>query len=127
MSVLCVVRAADGSWLAGRRASWLASWAGRWALGAAGSVEVDENPTYTMRRELAEEWSVQAQRIRVEALVLLPSEVAMLVGQAWLREGAEVSPDNEHDAFAWWPPDIEQWPREGDEPLRRVAQLLSRA
>ena len=127
MSVLCVVRAADGSWLAGRRAEWLASWAGRWALGAAGSVEVDENPAQTMRRELAEEWSVEAERVRIEALVVLPSEVAMLVGQAWLAEGAEVSPDHEHDAYAWWPADIEQWPREADEPLRRVAKLLSQA
>ncbi len=127
LSVLCVVRAADGSWLAGRRAGWLASWAGRWALGAAGSVEVDENPTQTMRRELAEEWSVQAERIRIEALVVLPSEVAMLVGQAWLSHGAMVSPDHEHDAYAWWPADIEQWPEEGDEPLRRVAKLLSQA
>src|SRR5438874_970304 len=32
LSVLCVVRASDGRWLAGRRADWLASWAGRWAL-----------------------------------------------------------------------------------------------
>jgi 8-oxo-dGTP diphosphatase len=127
MSVLCVVRAADGSWLAGRRAGWLASWAGRWALGAAGSVEVHENPAHTMARELAEEWSVQAERIRIEALVVLPSEVAMLVGQAWLSDGATVSPDDEHDAYAWWPADVEQWPEEGDEPLRRVAKLLSRA
>jgi hypothetical protein len=51
LSVLCMVRAADGRWLAGRRAQWLASWAGRWALGAGGSVEVDENPTETMDRE----------------------------------------------------------------------------
>jgi 8-oxo-dGTP diphosphatase len=125
MSVLCVVRAADGSWLAGRRAAWLASWPGRWALGAAGSVEVDEHPTDTMHRELAEEWSVRAQRIQIEALILLPSEVAMLVGQAWLADGATVSPDSEHDAYAWWPPDVEQWPAEADEPLRRVATMLA--
>ncbi len=127
MSVLVVVRGADGAWLAGRRAGWLASWAGRWALGAAGSVEVDEHPTDTMRRELAEEWSVEAERLRIEALVLVPSEIAMLVGQAWLPEGATVNPDHEHDDFAWWPADIEQWPPEGDEPLRRVAQLLSQS
>ncbi len=127
MSVLVVVRGADGAWLAGRRAGWLASWAGRWALGAAGSVEVDEHPTDTMRRELAEEWSVKAERMRIEALVLLPSEIAMLVGQAWLPEGAAVNPDHEHDDFAWWPADIEQWPPEGDEPLRRVAALLSQS
>ena len=73
LSVLCVVRDADGCWLAGRRAAWLASWAGRWALGAGGSVEVDENPADTMGRELREEWSVEPERLRIEALVLLPS------------------------------------------------------
>lgn len=127
MSVLCVVRAADGSWLAGRRAGWLATWAGRWALGAAGSVEVDEHPNHAMRRELAEEWSVAPARMRIEALVLLPTDIAMLIGQAWLAGGATVNPDHEHDAFAWWPAEIEQWPQEGDEPLRRVAQLLSQS
>ena len=127
MSVLCVVRGADGSWLAGRRASWLASWAGRWALGAAGSVEIEENPVDTLGRELREEWSVQAQKLRIEALVLLPSQIAMLVGQAWLPDGATVNPDDEHDAFAWWPEDVDRWPAEADEPLRRVAALLSQS
>jgi hypothetical protein len=125
MSVLCVVRGADGSWLAGRRASWLASWAGRWALGAAGSVEIDENPVDTLGRELREEWAVQPQRLRVEALVLLPTQIAMLIGQAWLPAGATVNPDDEHDAFAWWPEDVDRWPAEADEPLRRVAALLT--
>ena len=92
MSVLCVVRDADGRWLAGRRAAWLASWAGRWALGAGGSVEVDENPAHTLSRELREEWSVEADRLRIEALVALPSNVVLLVGQAWLAAGATVTP-----------------------------------
>jgi hypothetical protein len=127
MSVLCVVRSADGSWLAGRRASWVASWAGRWALGAAGSVEVDENPIDTLGRELREEWSVDPERLRVEALVLLPSQIAMLVGQAWLPEGAEVTPDPEHDALDWWPADVAQWPEHADEPLRRMGSLLAEA
>ncbi|MFL5824769.1 MAG: NUDIX hydrolase [Solirubrobacteraceae bacterium] len=125
LSVLCVVRAADGSWLAGRRAAWLASWAGRWALGAGGSVEVDENPTHAMGRELKEEWSVEPERMRIEALVLLPSDVVLLVGQAWLPEGAAVQPDHEHDEFAWWPREIDRWPAEADEPLRRMASLLA--
>jgi 8-oxo-dGTP diphosphatase len=125
LSVLCVVRAADGTWLAGRRAAWLASWAGRWALGAGGSVELGENPADTMARELAEEWSVQAERMRIEALVLLPSQATVLVGLAWLAEGAAVQPDHEHDEFAWWPADIDRWPAEADEPLRRMAVLLS--
>jgi len=37
LSVLCVARDAHGRWLAGRRAPWVATWAGRWALGAGGS------------------------------------------------------------------------------------------
>ncbi len=125
MSVLCIVRGADGRWLAGRRAAWLASWAGRWALGAGGAVEVDENPTETMSRELQEEWSVQPTRLRIEALVQLPSEVVLLVGQAWLPEGARVTPDHEHDEFAWWPAEVDAWPAEADEPLRRMASLLA--
>jgi 8-oxo-dGTP diphosphatase len=125
LSILCVVRAANGRWLAGRRAGWLASWAGRWALGAGGSVEVDENPTYTMRRELQEEWSVQAERLSVEALVELPSEVVLLIGMAWLADGASVIPDAEHDEFAWWPASVERWPEEADAPLRGMAGLLA--
>ena len=125
MSVLCVVRATDGRWLAGRRAAWLASWAERWALGAGGSVEVDENPADTLTRELLEEWSVSPERLQVEALVRLPSQIVLLVGQAWLAEGATVTPDDEHDDFAWWPADVAQWPAEADEPLRRMAVLLA--
>ncbi len=125
LSILCIVRAADGSWLAGRRADWLASWAGRWALGAGGSVELDENPTETMGRELLEEWSVEPERLQIEALVALPSQVVLLVGQAWLPAGASVTPDHEHDEFAWWPADVAQWPPEADEPLRRMGALLS--
>jgi len=125
LSALCVVRAADGSWLAGRRAEWLASWAGRWALGAGGSVEVDENPADSLARELREEWSVDPERIRVEALVLLESGLVLLVGQAWLAAGATVTPDSEHDEFAWWPADVGRWPAEADEPLRRMATLLA--
>jgi 8-oxo-dGTP diphosphatase len=124
LSVLCVVRDATGRWLAGRRAAWLASWASRWALGAGGSVEVDENPAESMSRELREEWSVDPVRLQVEALVRLPSEVVLLVGQAWLPEGAEVTPDHEHDDYAWWPADWTAWPEEADEPLRRMASLL---
>ena len=127
MTVLCVVRAADGRWLAGRRADWVASWAGRWALGAGGSVEVGEDPVATLSRELDEEWSVKPERLTVEALVRLPSGLVSLVGLARLPEGAEAIPDAEHDAFAWWPPDPGEWPSEAHSPLRRVGQLLVHA
>jgi ADP-ribose pyrophosphatase YjhB (NUDIX family) len=125
LSALCAVRDAQGAWLAGRRARWLASWAGRWALGAGGAVEVDENPAYTLARELEEEWSVSAQRLTVEALIANPSGMVLLVGQAWLTPGASVRPDAEHDEFTWWPPDVGAWPPEADAPLRRLGELLS--
>ena len=125
MSALCVVRDSEGNWLAGRRADWVASWAGRWALGAGGSVEVDENPTDTLARELEEEWSVSPDRLQVEALIRLPNRMVMFVGQAWLPAGARVRPDDEHDAFAWWPTEIDDWPAEADSPLRLLGTLLA--
>ena len=125
VAALCVTRSADGRWLAGRRAPWLSSWPGRWALGAGGAVDVGENPVDTLTRELREEWSVAPERLQVEALVRLPHQLVMLVGQAWLAEGAQVTPDDEHDAHAWWPAAIEDWPPEAHEPLRRMASLLA--
>jgi len=125
IAALCVTRAADGRWLAGRRAAWLSSWPGRWALGAGGAVDVGESPVDTLTRELREEWSVAPERVQVEALVRLPHRLVMLVGQAWLPEGAQVMPDDEHDAHAWWPASIDDWPPEADEPLRRMAGLLA--
>ena len=124
LSALGVVRDADGHWLAGRRAAWLATWARRWALGAAGSVEVDENPADTLVRELHEEWSVAPERLTVEALIRLPTQSTMLLGQAWLAPGATVVPNDEHDEFAWWPQSPGQWPDHADEPLRLTARLL---
>ena len=127
MAALCVTRSADGRWLAGRRAPWVASWAGRWALGAGGAVDLGENPAETLVRELREEWSVDPERVRGEALILLPHQLVMFVGQAWLAEGAEqqIVPDHEHDAYAWWPSDIDEWPAEGGEPLSLMARWLS--
>jgi 8-oxo-dGTP diphosphatase len=125
LSALCVTRDAGGRWLAGRRASWLSSWPGRWALGAGGAVDVGESPIQTLTRELHEEWSVAPERVRGEALVRLPHDLVMFVGQAWLPNGARVTPDHEHDAYAWWPADLQAWPAEADEPLRRMAGLLA--
>ena len=125
VAALCLTRAADGRWLAGRRAAWLSTWAGRWALGAGGAVDAGENPADTLARELQEEWSVVAERIRAEALVCLPHRLVMFVGMAWLPEGAEVTPDDEHDAYDWWPADVSAWPDVADEPLRRMALALS--
>jgi 8-oxo-dGTP diphosphatase len=124
LSVLCVARDARGRWLAGRRAPWVATWPGRWALGAGGSVELGEDPVEALTRELGEEWSVRPARLAVEALVALPTGMVMLVGQAWLPAGAQVERDAEHDDHAWWPPDPGAWPDEADPVLRHMGVLL---
>jgi 8-oxo-dGTP diphosphatase len=119
MAALCVTRSADGRWLAGRRAEWVATWAGRWSLGAGGAVD--------LVRELREEWAVSPERVRGEALLRLPHQLIMFVGQAWLAEGVEetVTPDHEHDAYAWWPRAIDEWPPEAGDALPRMARWLS--
>ena len=125
LSALCVTRDCEGRWLAGRRAQWLSTWAGQWALGAGGAVDPDESPVDTLVRELAEEWSVAPERVTGEALVALPQRMAMFVGMAWLPPGAEVTPDDEHDAYAWWPADPDEWPSEAHPQLRAMAALLA--
>jgi len=127
VAALCVTRSSDGRWLAGRRAPWVASWAGRWALGAGGAVDLGENPGDTLVRELNEEWGVAPERVRGEALIRLPHRLVMFIGQAWLPSGAEdaVRPDHEHDAYAWWPREISDWPPEGGDTLARMARWLS--
>jgi 8-oxo-dGTP diphosphatase len=124
VAALCVTRDASGRWLAGRRAPWLSSWPGRWALGAGGAVDLGESPAETLSRELMEEWGVAPERLRCDALVRLPHRLVMFVGSAWLPDGAEIVRDAEHDEHAWWPADIADWPAEADEPLRRMASML---
>ncbi|GAC1316464.1 MAG: hypothetical protein NVSMB25_02230 [Thermoleophilaceae bacterium] len=127
LTAMCVVRAEDGRWLAGRRAAWVASWAGRWALGAGGAVEVGENPAHTLTRELEEEWQLVPTALSVEALVGLPSGLVALVGLATVPSEAEPVADAEHDEFAWWPAEVSRWPPESDERLRRMATYLAAA
>lgn len=127
LTALCLVRDEAGRWLAGRRASWLATWANRWALGAAGSVEVGESPVETLTRELEEEWQLDPLHLDVEALVGLPSGLVAVVGLATVAAASEPIPDAEHDEFAWWPADVERWPAEADDRLRVVGRLLADA
>lgn len=127
LAALCVTRSADGRWLAGRRAPWVSSWAGRWALGAGGAVDVGESPADTLVRELHEEWAVAPARVRGEALLRLPQDLVMFVGQAWLAAGEEdaVTPDSEHDEYAWWPAEVDRWPAEAGEVLPLMARWLA--
>ncbi len=124
ISVQCVVRDEDGRWLAGRRAPWVATWAGRWALGAGGAVEVGEDPVETLERELHEEWGLEPERTQIEALVCTPNRLVLLVGSAWVASGADITRDHEHDAHAWWSPDPNAWPDEASPALRHMALLL---
>jgi len=126
LTALCVVRGADGRWLAGRRAGWVSTWANRWALGAGGAVDLGESPADTLARELREEWQLEPERLSVEALLGLPNGVAMVVGLATVGEGASPVPDHEHDEWAWWPADVDRWPDEADDRLRLMAKLLAR-
>jgi ADP-ribose pyrophosphatase YjhB (NUDIX family) len=125
LTALCVVRTADGRWLAGRRAGWVSTWANRWALGAGGAVDLGESPAHTLARELHEEWQLEPERLSVEALLSLPNGVMMLVGLASVPDTAEPVPDAEHDEWAWWPADVDDWPAEADDLLKPMARLLS--
>jgi 8-oxo-dGTP diphosphatase len=127
LTAVCVVRTADGRWLAGRRAGWVSTWANRWALGAGGAVDLGESPAHTLERELHEEWGLEPDRLSVEALVALPNGLTMLVGLATVADGATPAPDDEHDAWTWWPADVDAWPAEADERLKTMARLLLQA
>jgi 8-oxo-dGTP diphosphatase len=125
LTALCVVRTEDGRWLAGRRAEWVSSWAGRWALGAGGAVDLGESPAETLPRELREEWSLEPRRLSVEALVVLPNSMAMVVGLATVADGSEPVPDAEHDEWEWWDPDPDRWPGHADDRVRLMGHLLA--
>ena len=110
---------------AGRRAGWVATWANRWALGAGGAVDLGESPADTLARELREEWGLEPERLTVEALLALPSQVTMLVGLAVVADGSDPVPDEEHEDWAWWPADVERWPAEVEAPVRTMGRMLS--
>jgi ADP-ribose pyrophosphatase YjhB (NUDIX family) len=125
LTALCIVRSSEGRWLAGRRAGWVSVWANRWALGAGGAVDLGESPAQTLSRELSEEWRLAPERLSVEALVGLPNGMTMLVGLAIVPDRVEPVPDAEHDDWAWWPADVDEWPEEADEGLKAMARILS--
>ena len=93
LSILCTVRAADGRWLAGRRAA-VAGLVGR-ALGAR------RRRLGRGRREPGRHHAPRAARGVVgraraacgsRRCSCCPSEMVLLVGQAWLADGATVTP-----------------------------------
>jgi hypothetical protein len=86
---------------------------------------VGEDPALTLSRELDEEWQLTPARLSVEALAALPTGLIALVGMATVPSDAEPVPDAEHDEFAWWPADVDDWPDGADERLCRMARLLA--
>ena len=48
----------------------------------------------------------------------------MVVGLATVGDAAEPVPDHEHDEWAWWPADVDEWPAEADDRLKLMARLL---
>ena len=83
-----------------------------------------ESPAETLSRELQEEWQLEPETLSVEALVGLPNGVVMVVGLATVSDSAEPVPDDEHDEWAWWPAEIDEWPAEADDRLKLMARLL---
>src|SRR5204863_7198814 len=72
-----------------------------------------------------EEWRLVPEQLSIEALVALPSGLAMLVGLATVADGAEPVPDDEHDEWAWWPADVVHWPDDIEPQLRTMGEFLS--
>ena len=48
----------------------------------------------------------------------------MVIGLAWLAPGAEVAPDDEHDAHAWWPRGPPTGPRRPTSRLSGATAML---
>ena len=88
-------------------------------------MDLGESPAETISRELHEEWQLEPERLSVEALLGLPNGVAMRVGLATVDDAADPVPDHEHDDWAWWPADVDEWPDEADVRLRLMARLLN--
>ena len=121
ISALCVTRAPTGAGSPGaaRRGSRRGPGAGRSAPAAPSTSA--RAPSTRSTRELDEEWSVAPERVRVRG-ARPPSRTGSYVRRPGLAApGAEVAPDDEHDDYAWWPADVDAWPAEADEPLRRMA------
>lgn len=124
LAAVCLVRDAGGRWLAGRRAPWLAIWPGRWLLGAGGGVDAGEDPVQTLRRELREEWALDAGGLEVAALVRLARGIVLLVGRVTVGADARPVAGDEYDAWAWWPASPADWPAEAGAADRALVDAL---
>ena len=127
MAALCVTRAADGRWLAGRRAPWVASWAG--PLGARrrrrGRRRREPRRDPRARAPGGVVGRPRAGSRRGAPAPAAPAGDVRRPGVARRgRRSRKSTPDHEHDEYAWWPSDIDEWPAEG-ETLATMARWLS--
>ena len=128
LSVLCVVRDHEGRWLAGRRAAWVASWAGR--VGARRRRRGRRGRGSRRARSAAslqEEWAVEPERIAVEALIATPGghDDARSARPGWRRaprSPATTSTTRTRGGRA----NPSDWPEEAHPQLRRLATLLAK-
>ena len=124
VAALCVTRSADGRWLAGRRAGWVASWAGRWALGAGGAVDLDENPADTLVRELRGGVVGHARagaRRGARAAAAPAGDVRRAgVARGGRRRDGETRPRARRVRLV--AAEIDEWPDEAEAPLRLMAR-----
>ena len=128
LTALCVVRSADGRWLAGRRADWVSTWADRWALGAGGAVDLGESPA---RHALARA-ATRSGGSSPSASASRRSWAARTAWRWWsgwrpCRDAAEPVPDDEHDEWAWWPADVGRAGPPRPTTLRLMGRLLAAA
>ena len=122
VAAMCVVRAHDGRWLAGRRADWLATWAGRWALGAGGRGRGRREPGRTRSRaSCARSGRSSPSGSPSRRSSACRNQLVLLVGLAWLADGRRrSSPTHEHDELRVVAGRASSsWPAEADEPLRQ--------
>ena len=128
LAALCVTRSADGRWLAGRRAPWVSSWAGRWALGAGGAVDLGESPADTLVRELREEWAVVAgaRPRRGAAAAAAPARDVRRARRGWPRARSSRAPPTTSTTHSrGGRARSTTWPAEAGEALPRMARWLS--
>ena len=107
LTALCVVRDPDGRWLAGRR--------GGLGFDLGGALGARRRRRGRPRREpgrhalarAARGVAARARAAQRRGAARLPNNVAMVVGLATCRDGAEPGADHEHDEWAWWPADVD--------------------
>ena len=127
ISVLCVVRDADGPLARGparglgRDAGPAAGRSARAARSRSARTRSRPSPASSRRSGPSRPSASRSRRS-----CACPTARRCSSGRPGCAEGAEVVRDPEHDAHAWWPAEIRRaGPTEADPALRRMARLLS--